>query len=251
MIHFKDKKVLVTGGSRGIGAAIVRKFAQAGADVAFNYHKAGDAARSVADDVRGLGRSAFIAPCDLADQLQVNDFFNQAADALGGLDILVNNAGIWEYGPVDELTMGDWRRTMRTNLDAVFLLTHLAVRHFKQNKAAGNIVHISSTAGQRGEANYSHYAASKGALISFTKSLGAELGPAGIRVNCVAPGWVETDMTAETMNTRNEEIRDLMPLRFIPQPDDLAGPVLFLCSDWAKAVTGEILNVNAGSVMCG
>ncbi len=121
----------------------------------------------------------------------------------------------------------------------------------KLNKFKGRIINIASPAGQRGEAYHSHYAASKGAIISFTKSLAAELGPDGILVNCVAPGWVDTDMAKEALKKeRNKVLRDI-PINRIPSPDDIAGPVVFLASDWAKAITGEILNVNSGSVLCG
>ena len=121
----------------------------------------------------------------------------------------------------------------------------------KKKKISGRIIHIASTAGQRGEAFHSHYAASKGAIISFTKSLATELGPDGITVNCVAPGWVNTDMAREAIMKERDKILADIPIKKIPVAQDIAGPIVFLASDWAKAITGEILNVNSGSVLCG
>ena len=140
---------------------------------------------------------------------------------------------------------------MRTNLDSIYYFTKEVVLHMKARKIAGRIIHIASTAGQRGEAFHSHYAATKGAIISFTKSLAAELGPDGILVNCVAPGWVDTDMSREPIRENREEIEKSIPSGKIPVAEDIAGPIVFLASEWAKAINGEILNVNAGSVLCG
>jgi 3-oxoacyl-[acyl-carrier protein] reductase len=163
----------------------------------------------------------------------------------------VNNAGIWEYGAIDTMSAEEWSRTMQTNLDSVFYFTQLVVKAMKKAKSGGRIINIASTAGQRGEAFHSHYAASKGAIISFTKSLATELGSQDILVNCVAPGWVDTDMSHKAILETGENIRDLIPLKKIPDADELAGPIVFLASEWATAITGEILNVNSGSVLCG
>ena len=143
-----------------------------------------------------------------------------------------------------------WRKTMQTNLDGVFHFTRLVVNHMLENNIKGQIINIASTAGQRGEPYYSHYAASKGAIISFTKSLAAELGPKGIRINCVAPGWVKTDMTHKVIAEQKETLINQIPLGFIGEPDDIAGPVIFLASNLARYINGEILNVNGGLVLC-
>jgi 3-oxoacyl-[acyl-carrier protein] reductase len=184
------------------------------------------------------------------DLREVDSFCTRAIRTLGSIDILVNNAGIWEYAPIDRMTIDDWRRTIQTNLDGVFYFTRHIVRHMLENQIQGNIIHISSTAGQRGEPYHSHYAATKGAIISFTKSLAAELGPKGIRVNCVAPGWVKTDMAKEALQKDEAQIVAEIPLGFVGEPDDIAGPVIFLASNLARYINGEILNVNGGNVLC-
>jgi 3-oxoacyl-[acyl-carrier protein] reductase len=168
------------------------------------------------------------------------------------VDILVNNAGIWNPLPAGAGEIKCWDRMVRTNLRAVYLVTDRLVGLWLENNLPGTVVNISSTAGQRGEAGYAHYAATKGALISYTKSLGAELAPRGIRVNCVAPGWVETDMTAGVFQDGGRErVAAGIPLGRVPQPDEIAWPVVFLASDLASAVVGEVFNVNGGNVLCG
>ncbi|MEJ2055812.1 MAG: SDR family NAD(P)-dependent oxidoreductase, partial [Calditrichaceae bacterium] len=169
----------------------------------------------------------------------------------GSVDTLINNAGIWEYGKIDEMQVDQWRRTIQINLDSVYYFTNYIVKQMKEKKINGHIVNISSTAGQRGEPFYSHYAATKGAIISFTKSLATELGPDGIHVNCVAPGWVKTDMSEAALDKNEKDILVQIPLGFIAEAEDIAGPVAFLVSGFARAITGEILNVNCGNVLCG
>ncbi|MFZ1080729.1 MAG: SDR family NAD(P)-dependent oxidoreductase, partial [Candidatus Kryptoniota bacterium] len=165
---------------------------------------------------------------------------------------LVNNAGIWTYGEIDNMDEKVWDETMDLNLKGTFLFCRYVVPIMKK-QGEGRIVNLSSTAGQRGEASHSHYAATKGAIISLTKSLSTELGPFNIRVNSVAPGWVDTEMSAEALNDKNyrEEVRRAIPLGRIPTAEDIAGPIVFLASDLARHVTGEILNVNGGSVLVG
>ena len=170
----------------------------------------------------------------------------------GRIDILVNNAGIWTYGEIDTMKENVWDQTMDVNLKGTFLFCHYVVPIMKR-QGGGSIINISSTAGQRGEAFHSHYAATKGAIISFTKSLSSELGKDNIRVNCVAPGWVDTDMSADTLRREplRKEVLKSIPLGKIPAPEDIAGPILFLASDLSAHITGEILNVNGGSVLAG
>ena len=169
----------------------------------------------------------------------------------GGIDILVTNAGIWKASPVEELSDGEWSEMLAINLTGVFHCVRAAVPAMKEARS-GRIVTISSTAGQRGEAFHAHYAATKGALISMTKSLAAELAPHGILVNCVAPGWTVTDMTREDLlGPRRDEILKTIPLGRAATPEEIAGAVAFLCSDLATFITGEILNVNGGAVLVG
>ncbi|HHE54452.1 MAG TPA: 3-oxoacyl-ACP reductase FabG [Caldithrix abyssi] len=251
MISFEGKNVIVTGGSRGIGAAIVRMFSKLGAGVAFNYNKNLHSAEKLSEEIKKFGAEVFFNECDVRDYREVQSFVRNVAEKFDHIDILVNNAGIWEYGPIDQMSVDNWRKTMQTNLDGVFHFTKLVIKHMLKHDIKGHIINISSTAGQRGEPFYSHYAASKGALISFTKSLAAELGPKGIHVNCVAPGWVKTDMTQKTMEEQENEIAKNIPLGFVGTADDIAGPVIFLASNLARYINGEVLNVNGGNVLCG
>jgi 3-oxoacyl-[acyl-carrier protein] reductase len=197
-----------------------------------------------------MGRRAFVAGGDLADPRVVDRIFRECRAAFGGLDGFVANAGIWpaEEVPLAALSEDRWRSTMAQNLDAVFLSTRAALGLMR---AGGRVVLVSSTAAQRGEGWHTDYAASKGALVSMTKSLAVECAP-GITVNCVAPGWVDTEMAAlPYADGGRERIAQTIPLRRIPPPEDIAGPILFLLSDLARHITGEILNVNGGSVLCG
>lgn len=251
MIDLKGKNALVTGGSRGIGAAVCRLLAKAGANVAIAWHKDLEAANGVASELRHLGVQAETFAGDLAQEGATSRLFAQAVSAFGAIDIVVANAGIWERAPIDEMTSRQWRQTMAANLDSVFELCGEAARHMK-SRNQGKLILISSTAGQRGEAEYSHYAASKGAIIALTRSLAAELGPFNINVNSVAPGWVLTDMTTAVFEDPNraDSITSLIPLRRIAQPEDVAGPVVFLASELARHVQGAVINVNGGSVLC-
>jgi len=250
MIDLTGQRVLITGGSRGIGRATALLFAAAGADVGVTYHTRLPEAESLAREIRGSGRRVFVSGGDLSDPAVVTRIFGECKAAFGGLDCFVANAGIW---PSDEVPLGKlsdarWRSTMAQNLDAVFLTTRAALALMGRG---GRIVLVSSTAGQRGEAFHADYAATKGALISMTKSLAVEYAP-DITVNCVAPGWVDTDMSAGPYaGGGRERIAATIPLRRIPPAEDIAGPILFLCSPLARHVTGEVLNVNGGSVLCG
>jgi 3-oxoacyl-[acyl-carrier protein] reductase len=250
-IDLSERVALVTGGSRGIGRAVCELLARAGARVAVSFRADSIAADEVVAAIRSGQGEAMAVAGDIADPGQARQLIRDVLAAWQRLDILVNNAGVWEE---DEAGRGDletWDRTLAVNVRGAFLVTDSAVPHLARER--GSIVFISSTAGQRGEARHSAYAASKGALISYTKSLAAELGPRGVRVNCVAPGWVETDLTRSTLAdpTRRREIEDSIPIGRVAQPEDVAGSVLFLISDLARHVQGEILNVNGGSVLVG
>ena len=188
----------------------------------------------------------------MSRELEIRKTVDEVASAWGRIDVLVNNAGIWtdlEMGAMDANALGE---TLDVNLRSVFYFCDAVVPHMKK-AGRGWIINVGSTAGVRGEAFHSHYAASKGAVHALTKSLAAELGPSGIRVNCVAPGWVDTDMCTEVFADPRfkESVRQSIPLKRIPEPEDIAGPILFLASDLARHINGAILNVNGGSVLCG
>jgi 3-oxoacyl-[acyl-carrier protein] reductase len=253
MFTLADKVAIVTGASRGIGAATAIKLAEAGARaIIVNYRREGLAADTVANHCRRLGASAIMHKCDVARRDHVERMVNLALDRFGRLDVMVANAGIWKRAPIEKMTERQWRETIQMNLDSIFACCREAARVMLK-QGFGTIILVSSTAGQRGEPFYSHYAATKGAIISMTKSLAAELGPRGIRVNCVAPGWVATDMTADTLKDARErrKIRSLIPLGRVATPEEIAAPILFLASDLASYINGEVLNVNGGSVLCG
>ena len=252
MISLQGRKTLITGGSRGIGRAAAHMFAQAGSDVAFSYLHREDAAGEVRAGVESQGRRCLAYRADISKEDEVRKMVADILRAWGGLDVMVKNAGIWTYLEMGEGDSGAWKDTMAVNLDGLFYLTDAVVPAMKsQNR--GWIINVGSTAGIRGEAHHSHYAATKGALNALTKSWAAELAPWGIRVNCVAPGWVETDMCSGVFGDPGfkESVRQTIPLKRIPTPEDIAGPVLFLASDLARHITGAILNVNGGSVLSG
>lgn len=251
MINLKKKKALITGGSRGIGRATAVLFSQAGCDVAVNYTSNSQAAEEVQALVQKMGQDTLTLKADIAVKADVQAMVEKVLQHWGGIDILVNNAGIWTYGEIGEMSEEIWGETMRINLDGIFNVCSAVVPAMKR-AGSGNIINVSSTAGIRGEAYHSHYAASKGAVIAFTKSLAVELAPQGIRVNCVAPGWVDTDMCSEVFREPGfrQKVEESIPLRRIPPPEDIAAPILFLASDLARHITGEVINVNGGSVLC-
>lgn len=248
----QGKVALVTGGSRGIGRAVVELFAQLGANVVVNYLNDDRSAESAVQEAINRGVDAISVKADVSQLKEAERLVGAAVDRFSRLDILVCNAGIWEGAPVDEMSEEDWDRTLDLNLKGTWTVCRAAVPQMKEQRS-GNIVVISSTAGQRGEAGYSNYAASKGAQISFVKSLAAELGAWKINVNAVAPGWVDTDMTRADLgdDKQRASIARSIPIGAIATPEDIAGPVAFLCTDWARHITGEVLNVNGGSVLCG
>jgi 3-oxoacyl-[acyl-carrier protein] reductase len=252
-LDVSGKIALVTGGSRGIGAACVRLFTQAGAKVAFNYQHA----RKQAEDlVRECGHDqTFGIQASLDSPGDGRELIAAAIDRFGALDILVANHGIWppEDVPVDQMTTEQWDKTVAVNLDSVFGLIRTAVKQFKKEQRGGHIVLISSTAGQRGEAFHCDYAATKGAIISMVKGLATELAREHIYVNCVAPGWVQTDMTRDVLAqpATGEKVRNTIPLGRVGKPEEIAASVLFLCTPHAGFITGEVLNVNGGAVLVG
>jgi len=250
MINLSNQVMLITGASRGIGRAAAIMAAKAGARVIVNYRSNQAEAEKVVNQIGQEGGVAMAVRADVAVQSDVDTMIQKVIAAFGRIDVLVNNAGIWTYGEIDTMSVATWRETMAANLDSIFYCCRAVVPQMKA-QGGGRIINLSSTAGQRGEALHSHYAATKGAVISFTKSLAPELAPYKILVNCVAPGWVDTDMSKEALMEEGEKITSLIPLRRAGTPEEIAGPILFLASDLANFITGEILNVNGGSVLVG
>ncbi|RRA49998.1 SDR family NAD(P)-dependent oxidoreductase [Acidipila sp. EB88] len=258
-LRFDGKVALVTGGSRGIGAETVRLFVQAGARVVFNYRAANDAAEALVAECGGTDRCRAIRQ-ELGAAEEGRALVETATAAWGRLDALVVNHGVWPShdAPIETMADAQWRSTMGINLDSVFGLLQAAVARFKQQDAdadgrRGHVVLVASTAAQRGEAFHADYAASKGALISLTKSLSSELAGSGISANCVAPGWVATDMSAPALASEagRAKIFGTIPMGRVGTPAEIAGPILFLCTPWAGFISGEILNVNGGAVLVG
>lgn len=254
LIDLSHRVALVTGGSRGIGAATAVMLAQAGADVALTYRTRKDEAEQVGRKIERIGRQWTILQADLSRREDCERVVRETAEAFSKLDLFIANAGIWppENVPVSEMTDEQWRTTMATNLDSVFWGTRAALRAMQRG---GRVVIVTSTAGQRGEAFHADYAATKGALISFVKSVAVEAAKEDITVNSVAPGWVDTEMSRipyqREAGKGKREIEKTIPLGRVASAEDVAGPIVFLCSPLARHITGEILNVNGGSVLCG
>ena len=251
-LKLKNKVGLVTGGSRGIGRAAVRCLAALGANVVVNYVSDDRAAAQAVSEAQAAGVGALAVQADVAKSEDAKHLVTATVEKFGRLDFLVCNAGIWEGGPIEDMSEESWDRTIDLNLKGTWTVCRAAVPYMKR-QAFGRIVIVSSTAGQRGEAGVSNYAASKGGQISFTKSLAAELGPFGINVNSVAPGWVDTDMCAEAFAQEGfrKALEDSIPVGRVATPEDIAWPIVFLCTEWARHINGEVLNVNGGSVLCG
>jgi 3-oxoacyl-[acyl-carrier protein] reductase len=253
LMDLSGKVAVISGGSRGIGAATVRLFVQAGARVTFNYQSAAGAAQKLIKEIGAEHCHAIQADLDSSDSAQT--LVAAAVERFGRVDALVANHGIWPPSdvPIDTMTSEHWRRTMAINLDSVFGLVKHAVAAMKRQGEGGNIVLISSTAGQRGEAFHCDYAATKGAIISMVKGLSTELARDRIRVNSVAPGWVYTDMAAGSLEDPElgARVRNTIPLGRPGSPEEIAACILFLCTAHAGFITGEIMNVNGGAVLAG
>lgn len=247
----KGRVGVVTGGSRGVGRAVALLLAEAGASVVISYARRQAAAGEVVRSCEEFGVGALAVRADVSDVKQADALVSAAVGRFGSLDILVANAGVWEGAPVEEMPEEVWDRVVDANLKGTWAACRAAVPWMKRQRR-GAIVVVSSTAGQRGEAGYSNYAASKGGQISFTKSLAVELAP-DIRVNAVAPGWIDTELNAPVFADADYKsgVVQAIPLRRIATAEDVALSVVFLASDWARHITGEVLNVNGGSVLCG
>lgn len=251
MNDLAGKRALITGGTRGIGAATAELFAEFGVHVAMGYRSRREDADRMVEKLTQRGVKAAAFSTDISKREGADKLVQQAVQAIGGLDFFVGNAGIWpdEDVPVADMSDDRWRRTMTENVDSMFFTTRAAARAMNDD---GRIVLVASTAGQRGEANHADYAASKGAMISYVKSMCIELAPRGITVNSVAPGWVDTEMCEKPFaGTGKDAIARNIPIGRVAAPRDIAGPIVFLCSVLARHITGEIVNVNGGSVLVG
>jgi 3-oxoacyl-[acyl-carrier protein] reductase len=248
---FTGKTAIVTGASRGVGRATALRLAEAGANVVVNYLSAEEKADNVVALCKEKGVEAIAVQGDVSEWQSAHNIANVAIETFGKIDLLVLNAGIWEGSPIEEMTEETWNKVLNTNLKAAWAMSKACVPSMKKQDC-GAIVLVSSTAGQRGEANYSNYAASKGGVQSFTKALASELCPK-IRVNCVAPGWIETAMVRPVFEDAayRQSVIDSIPLKRMATTDDVAVSICFLLSDWSRHITGEILNINGGAVLCG
>ncbi len=252
MSGLAGQRALVTGASKGIGAACAVALAGAGADVVVHFKTDEAGAARVVAEVQKLGRRAVAVHADLSRWDEGERLVAAAEAAIGPLDHVVLNHGVWKEAAIDAMTEADYDETMDANVRGVFAVAGAAARRMKPRRK-GHLVLIASTAAQRGEALHAHYAASKGALVSLTKSLAPELAGHGVRVNCVAPGWVLTPMSAASLDDPAERAKVLgtIPLGRVGTPEEIAGPVTFLCTEGAGFVTGEIFNVNGGAVLVG
>jgi 3-oxoacyl-[acyl-carrier protein] reductase len=253
-IRLEGQVAVVTGGSRGIGAATVKLFAEAHANVVFSYRREASAARKLAADCRSFPGERVPVRAEASKMRDAERLIRTAVRRFGRIDILVANAGIWNFEPaaIERLSEKQWDKMMAVNLKGVYAVIHYAVPHMIRQKS-GCIIVISSTSGQRGEAFHTHYSASKGGVISLVKGLSTELAPHNILVNCVAPGWVDTDMCTPVLAHPGQARKAMatIPLARFARPEEIAMPILFLASKMASYMTGEILNVNGGNVLCG
>ncbi len=251
-VDLKGRVALVTGGSRGLGRAAAVLLARAGADVAVSFRSERGAAENVVRACQEAGARAFAQACDVGRAADVKRLVRATVRRLGRLDILVANAGIWNEAAIERMSDERLGEMIDVNLRGVFACCREAVPVMKR-QGAGRIILVSSTAGQRGEAFHSHYAATKGAVISLTKSLAPELARDGILVNCIAPGWFDTDMSVPTLSVpqKRRAVLSTIPLGRVGRPEEFAGAVLFLASELSTFITGEILNVNGGAVLAG
>lgn len=251
-MNLSGRVALVTGGSRGIGRATVLRFAEMGAQVVVNYQLDEKAAAETVRAAVESGAEALSVRADVSSTSEAQRLIAACLERFQRLDYLICNAGIWEGSALEDMSEEQWQRGFNVNLQGTWAVCRAAIGPIRR-QGGGSIVIVSSTAGQRGEPYYSGYAAAKGGQIAFAKSLALELAKDQINVNAVAPGWVLTEMTEEVFRDeeRRRKIEREIPLGRVATPDDVARPILFLCSDWARHITGEVLNINGGALLCG
>jgi 3-oxoacyl-[acyl-carrier protein] reductase len=249
MFDLTGKTALVTGGSRGLGRAIALAFAGQGADVAINYRGNAEAAEEVSERIRGLGRTAVLVQGDTSAGREACEAMVKAAlDGLGSIDILVNNAGITRDNLLMRMDADEWNAVIGTNLSGPFWMTRAIARPMVRARA-GRIINMSSAAGRMGNAGQANYAAAKAGLIGLTKTTARELASRGITCNAIAPGLIETDLTADLPEAATEALTGMTPMGYIGSVEDVAAAAVFFASDEARYVTGQVLGVDGGIVM--
>ena len=244
----KGKVAIVSGGSRGIGRAIVLGLAKEGADIAFNYLKSKGKALEVKKEVESIGRKVFVAQSNIKDLEATKKWVEETKEALGGLDIVINNAGILRDKALMLMSPDDWTDVISTNLSGAFNLVKAAIVSFMKEKK-GNIINITSVAGVKGMPRQVNYSASKAGMIGLTKALAKEVGPYNVRVNAIAPGYIDTDMVKDLKESYKEELLKRIPLSRFGKSDEIAKVATFLASDKTKYITGQTITVDGGLAM--
>jgi len=241
----EGKVVLVTGGARGIGRAITLELAKSGADVAFTYRSSAKLVDSLVSEVKTMGRKAIAIEADATSMSSAQQVIEKVVAEFKRLDILVNNAGITKDNIIVRMSEEDWDAVITTNLKSVFNYTKAAAR-VMMGQRYGRIINISSVVGLHGNAGQSNYSASKAGIIGFTKSIAKELASRNILVNAVAPGYIETDMTAALTDDQRKAVTDTIPLKRVAKPEEVARVVRFLASPDSDYVTGQVISVDGG-----
>ncbi|MEE9251968.1 MAG: 3-oxoacyl-[acyl-carrier-protein] reductase [Thermodesulfobacteriota bacterium] len=244
-MDFKDKVALVTGASRGIGRAVALKLASCGASVVVNYASNKELAEEVLGEIEAMGSTGQLRQFDVSDSLRVSEEVSSIARELGGLHILVNNAGINRDSLLVRMKEEDWDEVLTVNLKGMFNTTKIAARVMMKQRF-GRIINLTSVIGEMGNPGQSNYSASKSGIIGFTKSVAKELGPRGITVNAVSPGFIDTDMTRSLSDSVKEQYLKGIALGRFGSPEDVAGVVAFLASEEASYITGEVIRINGG-----